>query len=49
MTFIYFACELHRISNVIVGKTLILNYNGESDLGICLFFFFFVLIYIFIL
>ena len=39
MTFVYFPCE-YRISNAIAYETLILNYNGKFNLGMCLFFFF---------
>ena len=37
MIFINFVCEFYRISNVITCETLILNYNGEFNLGICLY------------
>ena len=37
MIFINFFCEFYRISNVITCETLILNYNGEFNLGICLY------------
>ena len=38
MNFIYFTCEFYRISNAFTNETLILNYNGESNLGICFLF-----------
>ena len=38
MIFIYFPCEFYIISNVIAYEILILNYNNEYSLGICLFF-----------
>ena len=38
MTFVYFSCEFYRISNAIAYETLILNYNGKFNLGICPFF-----------
>ena len=38
MTFAYLACEFYRISNAIACETLILNYNGEFNLGKYLFF-----------
>ena len=38
MIFIYFPCEFYIISNVIAYEILILNYNNEYGLGICLFF-----------
>ena len=38
MIFIYIACKFYKISNVVSCETLILNYNGEFNLGTCLFF-----------
>ena len=38
MIFIYFPCEFYIISNVIAYERLILNYNNEYNLGVCLFF-----------
>ena len=40
MTFIYFACEFYWNSNAIACETLILNYNGKFNLGICPIYFF---------
>ena len=45
MTFVYFPCEFYRIFNAIAYKTLILNYNSEFNLVICLLY---IYIYIYI-
>ena len=39
MIFVYFACEFHRISNIVACETLILNDNGKFNIGIYFFFF----------
>ena len=45
MTFVYLACEFYKISNVFAWETLILNYNGEFNLGKCLIIYIYIYIY----